>query len=264
MSGEPKRTYLITGSSSGVGAACALQLAKEGHNVVINYNKSETLAKQVVKECEAVGAHTLLVQADMAVEADCLRLVAETVKRFGHIDGLVNSAAITQFVPLHRLQDLKAEDFLRIYNVNAVGPFHMMRACEKHMPDGSAIVNVSSIAGQIGSGSSIPYVLSKSALNTLTLTMARVLAPRIRVNAVLPGVLQGRWMRDGLGEEAYGHVIKQYSEKSALGKVAYPEHIADAVVWLLKPDSMMTGQQMVVDGGFVLGKLPAMAAPIDE
>ena len=86
MSDEPQRTYIITGSSSGVGAACALQLAKAGHNVVINYNKSETLAKQVVKECEAVGAHTLLVQADMAVEADCLRLVAETVNRFGQID----------------------------------------------------------------------------------------------------------------------------------------------------------------------------------
>ena len=265
MSDEPQRTYIITGSSSGVGAACALQLANAGHNVVINYNKSETLAKQVVKECEAVGAHTLLVQADMAVEADCLRLVAETVNRFGQIDGLVNSAAVTQFVPLHRLQDLKAEDFLRIYNVNAIGPFHMMRACEKHMPDGSAIVNVSSIAGQIGSGSSIPYVLSKSALNTLTLTMARVLAPRIRVNAVLPGVLQGRWMRDGLGDEdTYTHVLQQYADKSALGKVAHPQHISDAVVWLLKPDSMMTGQQIVVDAGFMLGKLPAMAAPLDE
>jgi len=264
MTSEQKRTYLITGSSSGVGAACALQLAKAGHNVVINYHKSEILAKQVVKECEAAGADTLLVQADMAVEADCQRLVDETVARFGQIDGLVNSAAITQFVPLSHLDALKAEDFLRIYNVNAVGPFHMMRACEKHMPDGSAIVNVSSIAGQIGSGSSIPYVLSKSALNTLTLTMARVLAPRIRVNAVLPGVLQGRWMRDGLGDEAYERVISQYSEKSALGKVAYPAHIADAVVWLLSPDSMVTGQQIVVDGGFVLGKLPPMAAPADE
>ena len=250
------KTYIITGSSSGVGAACALKLAKAGQRVVINYHRSQALAKEVVQACQQAGADTLLVQADMAQEADCVRLVNETVARFGHIDGLVNSAAITQFVPLAQLDALKTEDFLQIYNVNALGPFHMMRACEKHMPDGGAIVNVSSIAGQIGSGSSIPYVLSKSALNTLTLTMARVLAPRIRVNAVLPGVLQGRWMRDGLGDQAYGHVMQQYADKTALGKVAEPTHIADAVVWLLQPESMVTGQQIVVDGGFVLGKLP--------
>ena len=258
MNTPSAKTYIITGSSSGVGAACALKLAKAGHNVVINYNQSQALADEVVSACQRAGAQTLRVQADMGTERDCLRLVDETVSRFGAVDGLVNSAAITQFVPMSHLDALKTEDFQRIYNVNAIGPFHMMRACEKHMPDGSAVVNVSSIAGQIGSGSSIPYVLSKSALNTLTMTMARVLAPRIRVNAVLPGVLQGRWMREGLGEEAYGPVIQQYADKSALGKVAHPEHIADAVVWLLQPDNMITGQQIVVDGGFVLGKLPAM------
>lgn len=260
MSSSSTKTYIITGSSSGVGAACALKLAQAGHRVVINFNRSEALALEVVDACQRAGAQTLLVQADMGKEEDCLRLVNETVAKFGQINGLVNSAAITQFVPLSQLDALQTEDFLRIYNVNAIGPFQMMRACEKHMPNGSAIVNVSSIAGQIGSGSSIPYVLSKSALNTLTLTMARVLAPRIRVNAVLPGVLQGRWMRDGLGEEAYGEVIQQYADKSALGKVAHPEHIADAVIWLLQPDSMVTGQQIVVDAGFVLGKLPPMAA----
>ena len=264
MSKDQKRVFIITGGSSGVGAACAVQLAAAGHSLVINYNKSEALARQVIEDCEKLGAQTLLVQADMALEVDCVRLVDKTVERFGHIDGLVNSAAVTQFVPLNRLDDLKAEDFLRIYNVNAVGPFQMMRACEKHMPDGSAIVNVSSIAGQIGSGSSIPYVMSKSALNMLTVTMARVLAPRIRVNAVLPGFIEGRWMREGLGDEAYDRVKQQYSDKSALGKVTQPEHIADAVFWLLKPDSVMTGQHIVVDGGFVLGKLPMMARIQDQ
>jgi 3-oxoacyl-[acyl-carrier protein] reductase len=262
MPNTSPKTYIINGSSSGVGAACALKLAQAGHNVVINFNQSQALALEVVNACQHAGAQTLLVQADMAKEADCQRLVDETVARFGQINGLVNSAAITQFVPLSQLHEIKTEDFLNIYNVNAIGPFHMMRACEKHMPDGSAIVNVSSIAGQIGSGSSIPYVLSKSALNSLTLAMARVLAPRIRVNAVLPGVLQGRWMRDGLGEEAYEQVIQQYADKTALGKVALPEQIADAVVWLLQPDAMITGQHIVVDGGFVLGKLPPVAGSV--
>ena len=258
MNSQVNQTYIITGSSSGVGAACALKLAKPGHNLVINYNRSEALAAEVVHACQQAGAQTLLLQADMGVQADCQRLVDQAVSQFGPIHGLVNCAAITQFVPMSQLADLKTEDFQRIYNVNTIGPFHMMRACEKHMPHGSAVVNVSSIAGQIGSGSSIPYVLSKAALNTLTMTMARVLAPRIRVNAVLPGVLQGRWMREGLGEAAYEPVIQQYADKSALGQVAHPEHIADTVVWLLQPDSMITGQQIVVDGGFVLGKLPTM------
>jgi len=106
MSTEQKRVFIITGGSSGVGAACALQLAAAGHSLVINYNKSEALARQVIEDCEKFGAQTLLVQADMALEADCVRLVDKTVECFGHIDGLVNSAAITQFVPLNRLARL--------------------------------------------------------------------------------------------------------------------------------------------------------------
>ena len=193
MSKDQKRVFIITGGSSGVGAACAVQLAAAGHSLVINYNKSEALARQVIEDCEKLGAQTLLVQADMALQADCVRLVEKTVERFGHINGLVNSAAVTQFVPLNRLDDLKAEDFLRIYNVNAVGPFQMMRACEKHMPDGSAIVNVSSMLGRVPFAPvRSAYSAAKHALNSLTANLRmelRAELPDVNVSTVHPGVV---------------------------------------------------------------------------
>ena len=125
------------------------------------------------------------------------------------------------------------------------------------MAAGSAFVSVSSIAATSGNGSSIPYVVSKAALNALTLSLARALAPKVRVNAVLPGMIEGRWMRDGLGDEKYQRVKGQYESNSLLGTVATPEHIAAAIGWLLDPACLMTGQLMVVDGGFSLGNPPA-------
>ena len=138
--------------------------------------------------------------------------------------------------------------------VNAIGPFQMARAAAKRMVDGAAIVNVSSLAGETGRGSSYPYVLSKAALNTLTISLARTLAPKIRVNGVMPGMIEGRWMRDGLGEATYQRVKQDFSDLSALGKISQPEDIARAVVWLLEPDAVITGQMLKVDAGFTLGR----------
>jgi len=256
------RVVLITGGSSGVGAAVARRLSAQGAAVLVNYSRDAALARQVVAQCEALGAQALAVQGDVARDADCVGLVDAAVGRWGRLDALVNCAGTTQFVPMAQLDDVRAEDFQRIYGVNAVGPFQMARAAARQMSEGSAIVNVSSIAGQIGSGSSFPYVMSKAALNILTIGLARVLAPRIRVNAVLPGLIEGRWMRDGLGEAMYERVKSQYAAASALGRVSDPNHIASAVCWLLAPDCLATGQQIVVDAGFVLGKLPSAAGPV--
>lgn len=253
------RVTLITGGSSGVGRAVALALAAQGQAVVINYSRNAELAAQVVRECEAAGGQALAVQGDVASDASCVAVADAAMACFGRIDGLVNCAATTQFVPMHELDGVQAEDFLRVYGVNAVGPFQMSRAAARHMGPGSAIVSVSSIAGQTGSGSSFPYVMSKAALNILTVGLARNLAPRVRVNAVLPGMIEGRWMRDGLGDEAYERVKGQYSANSLLGRISTPEQIASAVLWLLDPASMVTGQQIVVDGGFMLGKPPSAA-----
>lgn len=256
---QHRKVALITGAASGVGAACARMLAARGLDVLVNYQRSADMANAVAAECRALGADALAVQGNVAQDADCVALVQQAAARWGRIDVLVNSAGATKFVPMSKLDDVQAVDFQNIFGVNTLGPFQICRAAAKHMPSGSAIVNVSSIAGQTGSGSSFPYVVSKAALNALTLGLARVLAPGIRVNAVLPGLIEGRWMRDGLGDEAYARVKVQFADNALLGQVCTPEQIASAALWLLDDQCMMTGQLVVVDAGFTLGRPPVAA-----
>ena len=254
---QQRKVAIVTGGSSGVGAATARLLAQRGYNILVNYRRGADLAEAVAQECLALGADAVSVEGDVALEADCQSLVQQAVLRWGRIDALVNSAAATKFVPMSHLDGVQAEDFQNIFGTNAVGPFQVSRAAAKYMAKGSAIVNVSSIAGQTGSGSSFPYVLSKAALNALTLGLARTLAPTIRVNAVLPGMIEGRWMRDGLGDEAYERVKTQFADQALLGAVCTPQQIAATIAWLLDADCMMTGQLLVVDAGFTLGRPPA-------
>ncbi len=254
-----RKVAILTGAASGVGAATARLLAGKGYQVLINYNRSAERAQSVVAECVAAGADALAIQGDVAQDKACEDLAGHAMARWGRIDVLVNSAGATRFVPLSNLDGVQVEDFQAIFGVNAIGPFQMARAAARHMGHGSVIVNVSSVAGQIGNGSSFPYVLSKAALNALTLGLARTLAPAIRVNAVLPGMIQGRWMQEGLGDVAYERVKAQFADSSLLGEVATPEHVASAIAWLLDPQCLMTGQLMVVDGGFTMGRPPSAA-----
>lgn len=254
---QQRKVAIVTGGSSGVGAATARLLAQRGYSILVNYRNGAEMAHSVVRECQALGVDALPAQGNVAVDADCRALVQQALTRWGRLDALVNSAAATKFVPMSNLDGVQADDFQAIFGVNAVGPFQMSRAAAKHMGAGSAIVNVSSIAGQTGSGSSLPYVLSKAALNALTLGLARTLAPGIRVNAVLPGMIEGRWMRDGLGDAAYERVKTQFADTALLGTVCTPEQIAATIAWLIDPDCMMTGQLVVVDAGFTLGRPPS-------
>lgn len=252
-----RRVAIVTGAASGVGAATALLLAQRGHEVLLNYNRSAALVGEVLRACRAAGADAVAVQGDVASDEVCRNLAREAVQRWGRIDAVVNSAGATRFVPISDLEGVNAQDFQDVFGTNTIGPFQLARAAAPHMAAGSAIVSVSSIAAQSGNGSSLPYVVSKAALNALTLGLARALAPKVRVNAVLPGLIEGRWMRDGLGDETYERVKTQYADASLLGKVATPQHIAAAIAWLLDPTCLMTGQLMVVDGGFSLGTPPA-------
>jgi 3-oxoacyl-[acyl-carrier protein] reductase len=256
---KSKPVAIVTGAASGVGAATALLLAQRGWRVLLNYHRSAELADKALDACRAVGADAFAVQGDVAVDDVCRALAQGAVQRWGGIDALVNSAGKTRFVPIGDLDGVDARDFHDIFGVNTVGPFQMARACAPHMGEGGAIVNVSSIAAQSGHGSSLPYVASKAALNALTLGLARAMAPKVRVNAVLPGLIEGRWFREGLGDAAYERIKGNYADNALLGRVATPEDIAAAIGWLLDPSCLMTGQLMVVDGGFSLGKPPAAA-----
>ncbi len=247
---------IVTGGGTGVGAATALALARRGANVLVNYRRSAEAAEAVCAECRALGVDALAVQADVAQDADCRALALTAAQRWGRIDLLVNSAGVTQFIALDALEALDAQAFVDIYQVNAVGPFQMARAVAPHLRAGSAIVSVSSLAAQSGQGSSIPYAMSKAALNALTLSLARALAPRTRVNAVMPGMIEGRWMREGLGDAQYQAVRESFSRNALLEKVCTPQDIASAIVWLLDPSCIMTGQCVSVDAGFTLGRPP--------
>ena len=192
------RVALITGASSGIGAATARLLAARGCGIAINFSKSRTAAEAVAAECRKSGVDTLLVQGNVASDTDCRRIVDEAVSHFGHLDYLVNNAGTTKFVAHRDLAGLSAQDFLDIYAVNTIGPFQMVRAAEPYLrATKGAIVNVSSIAGVVAVGSSLAYVASKAALNGLTLGLARVLAPEVRINSVCPGFVfdPGRFCR---------------------------------------------------------------------
>ena len=202
-----RKAALITGSGTGVGAATALMLARRGYNVLINYARSEAAALASQAACDEAGADTLLMQGDVAEDADCRALVDAAVARWGRVDALVNNAGISTFPGAATREVRAADTFPRPFAVNAGGAFQLVRACAPHLKAvQGCIVNVSSVAGSLGIGSSVPYIASKGAVNSMTLYLARALAPEVRVNAVCPGLITSRWFVDGLGQEGFEKV----------------------------------------------------------
>ena len=243
--------FIVTGSATGLGASVAQRLAGRGGRVVVNYTRSATEAKETVEACVALGGEAALCQADVSVDEDCRRMAREALDRWGRIDGLVNNAARSKIVTHSDLEGLTAEDFNQIFAVNVVGAYQMVRAVAPAMKaqGKGAVVNISSGSGFSGSGSSIAYAASKGALNTMTLSLARALAPEIRVNAVCPGVMQTRWWREGLGEENYNAFIERYAQGTPLKAAGHPDIVAEPVVWLLEGAEHVTGETIMVDAG---------------
>ncbi|ABS64224.1 short-chain dehydrogenase/reductase SDR [Parvibaculum lavamentivorans DS-1] len=262
MSALKNKVAIVTGSATGLGAAVALQLADKGCNVVINYTKSETEAKETLAACQEKGVEAILAQGDVGEDADCRRIVDETVKKWGRVDVLVNNAGGTKFANHAELDELNAEDFLWIYKVNVVGAYQMIRACAPHMKEAGkgSVVNVSSIAGVTGIGSSVAYAASKGALNTMTLSLARSLAPKIRVNAVCPGFIGTRWFSDRFGSQTFEGIKRQQEESTPLQRAGTPEDIATAVVFFCGEGSdHITGETLITDAGMHLGFAPLTA-----
>ena len=197
---------IVTGSASGLGAATAAILAKGGARIVVNYSSSQKEAEATADLCRSAGAEVVVVQGDVSRDEDCKKIVAAAAP-WGRLDALINNAGTTKHVPHDNLDGLSAEDFQRIFGVNTIGPFQMVRAARSLLEAGakasgraSAVVNVSSVAGISGVGSSVAYAASKGALNTMTYSLARALAPLIRVNTVCPGYIDTPWFTKGRGE----------------------------------------------------------------
>ncbi|MDE2146296.1 MAG: SDR family oxidoreductase [Burkholderiales bacterium] len=251
-----RRVCVVTGSSSGIGAATVRRYAREGWDVVVNYSREAAPAEAVAAECRALGAQALVCRADVAADADCRRLAAEVDARFGRADVLVNNAGTTKFVPARQLEGLAAEDFQRIYAVNVIGAFQMVRALLPLLQrqPGAAVVNVSSVASMMGIGSSLAYMASKGALNALTLGLARTLGPGVRVNAIAPGLVETPWLQAGLGAERYAASVEAYKARATLDAVIAPEDVADAAWWLGAGAAKTTGEVLLLDAGLRLSR----------
>ena len=249
-----RKVCIVSGSSSGIGAATVRLYARHGWDVVINCSRDIAPAEAVAEECRALGAEAMVVKADVASDADCRRLAAEVETRFGRADVLVNNAGTTKFVGLKDLDGLDAQDFQRIYAVNVIGAYQMSRALApllKRQP-GAGIVNISSVASMMGLGSSLAYMASKGALNALTIGLARALGPEIRVNAIAPGLVETPWLQQGLGAERYAQAVDGYKARAALEAVIAPEDVADAAWWLGAGAAKTTGEVLLLDAGLRL------------
>ncbi|MCH8900690.1 MAG: glucose 1-dehydrogenase [Chloroflexi bacterium] len=244
------KNAIVTGSAVGVGRATALELAKRGANVVVNYSRSEDEAKETVAEVERLGAKALLVRADVSRDSEVRAMVERAVDAFGSIHVLVNNAGTTAFVNFADLEGMTEDHWDRILAVNLKGPFFCSRAAAgplKETGEG-AIVNIASVAGTRAIGSSIAYAASKAGLINLTVALARVLAPEVRVNCVAPGFIDTRWLRQGLGD-AFDPVKQMTAAQTPLGRVSTAEDIAQVVLSLIEGADFVTGQTITVDGG---------------
>ncbi|MGD9289743.1 MAG: SDR family oxidoreductase [Desulfobacterales bacterium] len=241
------KTALITGAGTGIGRATALRLAREGVNLTINYSRSETEARTTRKDCEALGVQSQLFQADVSNDEDVRQMVAKTIAEYGRLDFLVNCAGVTDFVDHQDLEGLKEAYWDRVMNVNVKGMFFCCRAAADEIRKREGcIINITSVAGLTGLGSSIAYAASKAAAISVTKSMARVMAPQARVNGIAPGIVQTRWVA---GQEDH---VKRLGEGTPMGRVATPEDVAEMAFSIIAHAGFVTGQNIVVDGGMFI------------
>ena len=254
MSKSKNPVAIITGGSRGVGKATALLLASKGWNITLTCTSSLKDALKVAQQCIELGVEAQAISADVGDIDACKETVNETLARWARIDCLINNAGTTKFVFNHGdLDSLDAEDFLHIYKINVVGPFQMVKVCKQHLlkSRNPSVINLSSIAGIKGIGSSLAYASSKGALNTMTKSMARNLGP-IRVNAVCPGFIQGDWLRKGLGSDTYDMALASIENTTPLGLAVTADQVAQAIYNLMELSTVVTGETVILDGGYHL------------
>lgn len=241
------KVAIVTGGGTGIGRATSLALAKRGAIVAVNYSRSQADAEDTVQQIIADGGQAIAVQADVSKDQEVRSMVNAVVEQFGTIDLLVNNASITRHIPLNDLEAATDDVWDELFDVNVKGMFYCARAVSSYMRNnpGGAIVNVGSIAGSTGSGSSLPYAVSKSAVHGLTKSLARALAPTIRVNCIAPGAVATRWW-EGREEQ-----MNKLAPRLLLQSISTPEDIASMICSTLEQEAL-TGQIITVDSGQTL------------
>lgn len=235
-----KRVAVVTGSSSGIGAAVAGRLAEEGIRIVVNSVRSRDAGQQLADSLP----EAIYVQADVSDEEQAAHLIGTTVATFGRLDILVNNAGRTRLIPHHELTSVTPEVWQEILDLNVVGTWQTTVAAVPHLKESGAgcIVNISSVAGSRPAGSCIPYAVSKAAVEHMTRLLANVLGPEVRVNAVAPGLIDTPWTK------GFTQIAEKVRESTPLRRVGTPEDIAEAVYGVVNA-TYMTGQIVLVDGG---------------
>jgi 3-oxoacyl-[acyl-carrier protein] reductase len=240
---------LVTGGGTGTGRAIGLALAAEGCSVVVNYSRSKTEAEETAHEICKTGVRSFAAKADVASDAEVGDMIGRTTRELGRLDVLVNCAGWTAFIPHRDLEALTDEIWQRTLDVNLRGVFYCSRAAIPSMvkQGHGCVINIASIAGITGSGSSIVYCASKAGILSLTRSFAMAFAPEVQVNAVSPGGIEDtRW---SIGQEEFNEMGRL---QTPMKRIASVEDIAEVVLFLAAGRHFMTGQNLVIDGGRVI------------
>ncbi len=242
------KVAIVTGGAKGIGRAICLAFAKEGAAVTVNYHNSQTAAEAVVRAIEAMDGHAIAVRADISRDEQARALIDAAAQKFGRVDLLVNNAGWTRRTSHSHLDLLTDEIIERTLATNTKGPLYCIRAAVPHMQQAGAgcVVNITSVAGIHGNGSSVIYGGSKAALAVMTKSLARAFAPIIRFNSVAPGFVDTGFVMPPQGEAA-----EAAKKRVHIGRIVAPEDIAAAVLYFATDGSALTGQELVVDGGII-------------
>ena len=252
MASGDRRVALVTGASTGIGRAEAVALAKAGYDVAINYARSADEAEKTAEACRAAGAETLLVQADVAAEADVIAMIDAIRQKFGRLDVLCNNAGTTTTGLAWQFEQIEVEDWDRVFAVNVRGVFLVTKHAAPLLKasDDACIVNTNSIVGARPGPQALPYSVSKGALWTMTKALAGALGRSgVRVNGVAPGWMEGEWMERMLGDN-YDKLMGARAKQTPLQRVVNAEDVAETMISLVDGTKAVNGMIVVVAGGY--------------
>jgi 3-oxoacyl-[acyl-carrier protein] reductase len=247
-----RKVALVTGAASGIGRSIAIALARAGFDVAINYSRSKTSAEETERLVTTAGGRAVLVKADVSRENEVVALIDAVDRAFGgRLDLLVNNAGTTTDVPPAKFDSLDVEDFDRVFAVNVRGTFlvtkHAVRLLKSM--DEADIINTASIVGLRPGPQPLPYSASKAAIISMTQTLAGALGPKIRVNALAPGWMEGDWMEKALGAN-YDRLMERRAKATPLQRCATADDVGATAVAIATSMRFTTGQTIVIDGGY--------------
>ncbi|MDG2071256.1 MAG: SDR family NAD(P)-dependent oxidoreductase [Pseudomonadales bacterium] len=246
-----KRVALVTGSSSGIGATVARRLARAGYNVIVNYSRNPESGKQTFDACNEAGSDSLLALCDVSDETSVKNMVAAVKEKYGRLDIVCNNAGISIDIPPRRFDEIDVESWDKVFSVNVRGLFLVAKHTRAMLEqaENACMVNTASIVGMRPGAAPLPYSASKAAVISMTQTLAAALGPKVRVNAIAPGWMEGEWMEWMLGDR-YDKLMTNRAKQTPLKRCVTMEDVAETVLTLIEHMHFVNGETITIDGGF--------------